>query len=190
MTREQATALIYNAADYLKPVITFALATGLRRGNILSLEWSQVDLVRKVAWINPEQSKNYRAIGVSLNDTACQIIRDQIGKHTKYIFVRERKQNGVIDLVPMTVNANKAFNSAMKKAGIEGFHFHDLRHTWASWLIQAGVPLSALQERGGWESTEMVKRYAHLSPIHLQEHAKNIDDILNLNGTNMARKII
>ncbi len=146
--------------------------------------------MRKVAWITPEQSKNYRAIGVSLNDTACQIIRDQIGKHTKYIFVRERKQNGVIDLVPMTVNANKAFNAAIKKAGIEGFHFHDLRHTWASWLIQAGVPLSALQEMGGWESIEMVKRYAHLSPIHLQEHAKNIDDILNLNGTNMARKII
>ncbi|EML0364164.1 site-specific integrase [Providencia rettgeri] len=190
LTREQATALIDNAVDYLKPVITFALATGLRRGNILSLEWSQVDLVRKVAWINPEQSKNYRAIGVSLNDTACQIIRDQIGRHTKYVFVRERKKNGVIDLVPMTVNANKAFNSAMKKAGIEGFHFHDLRHTWASWLIQAGVPLSALQEMGGWESIEMVKRYAHLSPIHLQEHAKNIDDILNLNGTNMARKII
>ncbi|EMN0829433.1 site-specific integrase [Providencia alcalifaciens] len=146
--------------------------------------------MRKVAWINPEQSKNYRAIGVSLYDTACQIIRDQIGRHTKYVFVRERKQNGVTDLVPMTVNANKAFNSAMKLAGLEGFHFHDLRHTWASWLIQAGVPLSALQEMGGWESIEMVKRYAHLSPIHLQEHAKNIDDILNLNGTNMARKII
>ncbi len=81
-------------------------------------------------------------------------------------------------------------NSAIKRTSIERFHFHDLRHTCASWLIQAGVPLSALQEMGGRESIEMVKRYAHLSPIHLQEHAKNIDDILNANGTNMARKII
>lgn len=140
--------------------------------------------------INPEQSKNYRAIGVSLNDTACQIIRDQLGRHTKYVFVRERKEKGVIDMVPMRVDANKAFKSAMRNAGIEGFRFHDLRHTWASWLIQAGVPLSALQEMGGWESIEMVKRYAHLSPIHLQEHAKNIDEILSVQVTNMARKII
>lgn len=62
------------------------------------------------------------------------------------------------------------------------------RHTRANWLIQAGVPLSAIQEMGGWESIEMVRRYAHLSPAHLQEHAKNIDDIFNAHGTNMARK--
>ena len=187
LTREQAQALIDNAVDYQKPVITFALSTGLRRSNILTLEWSQVDLVRKTAWINPEQSKSYKAIGVSLNDTACQIIREQIGRHTKYVFVRERKYNGIIEMVPMRVDSNKAFYSAMKRAGIEGFHFHDLRHTWASWLIQSGVPLSALQEMGGWESIEMVKKYAHLSPAHLQEHAKNIDSILNVNGTNMTR---
>ncbi len=91
-------------------------------------------------------------------------------------------------MVPMRVDANKSFKFAMKQAGIEGFRFHDLRHTWASWLIQSGVPLSALQEMGGWESIEMVKRYAHLSPVHLQEHAKNIDSILCVHDTNMARK--
>ncbi|MBD1229264.1 tyrosine-type recombinase/integrase [Xenorhabdus griffiniae] len=188
LTREQAQALIDNAVDYLKPVIIFALATGLRRSNILELEWSQVDLVRRVAWVNPDQSKNYRAIGVSLNDIACQVIREQIGRHTKYVFVRERKLKGVTDMVPMRVDANKSFKSAMKRAGIEGFRFHDLRHTWASWLIQSGVPLSALQEMGGWESIEMVKRYAHLSPVHLQEHAKNIDSILCVHDTNMTLK--
>ncbi len=57
-------------------------------------------------------------------------------------------------------------------------------------LIQAGVPLSALQEMGGWESIEMVKRYAHLSLTPLQEHAKNIDEILSVQVTNIARKII
>lgn len=188
LTKEQAHALIDNAVDYLKPVITFALATGLRRSNILELEWSQVDLVRKVAWINPDQSKNFRAIGVSLNDTACEIIHDQMGRHSQYVFVREQKLKGIIDMIPMRTDANKAFKSAMRKAGIEGFRFHDLRHTWASWLIQSGVPLSALQEMGGWESIQMVKRYAHLSPSHLQKHAKNIDGILGFHVTNMARK--
>lgn len=65
----------------------------------------------------------------------------------------------------------------MRRAGIEVFRFHDLRHTWASWLVQAGVPLSVLQEMRGWESIEMVLRYAHLAPSHLTEHAKQIDAI-------------
>uniref|UniRef100_UPI001FCE3A8E tyrosine-type recombinase/integrase n=2 Tax=Escherichia coli TaxID=562 RepID=UPI001FCE3A8E len=59
-------------------------------------------------------------------------------------------------------------------------------HTWASWLIQSGVPLSVLQEMGGWESIEMVRRYAHLAPNHLTEHARKIDDIFGDNVPNMS----
>lgn len=73
-----------------------------------------------------------------------------------------------------------------KRAGITEFRFHDLRHTWASWLVQVGVPLSALQEMGGWESIEMVRRYAHLSPNHLTEYARKIDDVMTLHVTNLA----
>ncbi len=69
---------------------------------------------------------------------------------------------------------------------IEDFRFHDLRHTWASWLIQSGVPLSVLQEMGGWESIEMVRRYAHLAPNHLTEHAKQIDSIFGVDVPNMS----
>jgi len=64
----------------------------------------------------------------------------------------------------MRSDDNTAWNIGLKAPGIEDFRFHDLRHTWASWLIQSGVPLSALQEMGGWESIEMVRRYAHLAP--------------------------
>ena len=77
----------------------------------------------------------------------------------------------------MRVDDNTAWNIGQKRAGIEDFRFHDLRHTWASWLIQSGVPLSALQEMGGWESIEMVRRYAHLAPNHLAEHAKKLDSL-------------
>ena len=69
----------------------------------------------------------------------------------------------------MRVDDNTAWNIGLKRAGIEDFRFHDLRHTWASWLIQSGVPLSALQEMGGWEKLEMVNKYAHLSSEHLSK---------------------
>lgn len=77
-------------------------------------------------------------------------------------------------------------DGSCRRAGIEDFRFHDLRHTWASWLIQSGVPLSVLQEMGGWESIEMVRRYAHLAPNHLTEHARKIDDIFGDNVPNMS----
>ena len=87
----------------------------------------------------------------------------------------------------MRVDSNSAWRLALKRAGIENFRFHDLRHTWASWLVQSGVPLSILQEMGGWESIEMVRRYAHLAPNHLTEHAKQIDVIFADDVPNMSQ---
>ncbi|EPY6620815.1 site-specific integrase, partial [Shigella flexneri] len=86
----------------------------------------------------------------------------------------------------MRYDANTAWKAALRRAGIDDFRFHDLRHTWASWLVQAGVPLSVLQEMGGWESIEMVRRYAHLAPNHLTEHARQIDLILNPSVPNLS----
>ena len=62
---------------------------------------------------------------------------------------------------------------------VTDFRWHDLRHTWASWLTQKGVPLNVIQEMGAWESTEMVKRYAHLAPEQFRKHAMVVDEILN-----------
>lgn len=87
----------------------------------------------------------------------------------------------------MRVDANTAWRAALRRAGIENFRFHDLRNTWASWLVQSGVPLSALQEMGGWESIEMVQRYAHLAPSHLTQHAMQIDSFLGSNDTKMTQ---
>lgn len=83
LTREEANRLIDCAPDSIRPVIVFALSTGLRRSNIIDLEWQQINMQRKVAWINPENAKAGKAIGVALNDTACRILKEQIGKHSR-----------------------------------------------------------------------------------------------------------
>jgi integrase len=76
----------------------------------------------------------------------------------------------------------------LKRADIQNFRWHDLRHTWASWHIQSGTSLSKLQEMGGWESLDMVLKYAHLAPEHLAEDARNIDTILSgVIGTNSSQ---
>lgn len=192
LTKEEAANLIRELPDHMKPVVIFALATGLRRSNIIDLEWSQIDMQRKVAWIHPEEAKAGRAIGVALNDSACRVLRGQLGKHNQWVFVHTEssvRPDGTRTKAvrKMRTDANTAWRAALKRAGIENFRFHDLRHTWASWLVQSGVPLSALQEMGGWESIEMVQRYAHLAPNHLTQHAKQIDSFLAGNGTNMAQ---
>lgn len=84
------------------------------------------------------------------------------------------------------MNDARAWQLGLKRAGIENFRFHDRRHTWESWLIQSGVPLSVLQEMGGWESIEMVRRYAHLAPGHLTGHAKQIDSIFDVDVPNLS----
>ncbi|OBU10827.1 integrase [Morganella psychrotolerans] len=106
---------------------------------------------------------------------------NRIRKHSRWAFVhttaKHRPDGSLTPAVrKMRVNDNNAWYSGLKKAGIEDFRFHDLRHTWASWLVQSGVPLSALQEMGdgGWESIEMVRRYAHLVLNHLSDHARQL----------------
>ncbi len=69
----------------------------------------------------------------------------------------------------------------MKRAGIQNFRSHDLRDTWASSLAQKGVPLSDIQEMGGWETAAVVQRYTHLSPAHLAHRAQLLDGLIDTN---------
>ncbi|MGH9425853.1 MAG: tyrosine-type recombinase/integrase [Terriglobia bacterium] len=175
ITPEQAHKLLSLLPGHQRDIVAFALATGLRQANVLKLEWSQVDMERKVAWIHADQAKAGRDIHISLNQTALVILRRQIGKHPERVFTFKGN--------PIAWANTRAWREALKKAEISNFRWHDLRHTWASWLVQNGVPLSEIQEMGGWESHEMVRRYAHLSPAHLATRAQVLDKLL---GTNSA----
>lgn len=170
VTGEQAQGLIDELPESYRDVVRFALATGLRQGNILGLRWEQVDLRRRVAWIFGDEAKGGQPIPVALNSDAVAIVRRQIGRDLERVFMLRRINSFV-------------WERARKKAGLPGFRFHDLRHCWASWLLQAGVPLPALQEMGGWSDVRMVRRYAHLAPEHLGPYAERIAGRVANGGT-------
>ncbi|MDR2450775.1 MAG: site-specific integrase, partial [Candidatus Accumulibacter sp.] len=142
----------------------------LRAGNVLGLRWEQIDLKRRVCWLYADQTKNTEDLSVSLNDSAMAVLHIRRGRHPEWVFTYQGK--------PIKRLSTKAWYEALKRADVKNFRWHDLRHTWASWLVQEGVPLYALQEMGGWKTAGMVRRYAHLSPAHNLEHAQKINYLL------------
>jgi len=166
ITREEADRLIEVLPKHLVPAVKFSLETGLRRANVTGLLWSQIDLTRRTAWIHPDQAKARKAIAVPLSAAAVIVIREQIGNHPTHVF--SYHGNPIVQL------NTKAWRKALVKVGIDNFRWHDLRHTWASWHVQAGTPLHVLQELGGWECVEMVRKYAHLSSEHLTEYVDRL----------------
>lgn len=166
LTRDEAQRLLAALPEHLADMAAFSLATGLRASNVTGLQWSQVDLVRRLAWVHADQAKARKAIPVPLNAEAVLLVRKQLGRHATHVFSRR----GLL----ITQVSGKAWYAALERAGITDFRWHDLRHTWASWHVQQGTPLFALQELGGWESAEMVRRYAHLAADHLAPFADRL----------------
>jgi len=169
ITRDEAERLMAALPDHLAAMVRFSLETGLRRANVTGLQWSQFDLIRRTAWIHPNQAKARKAIAVPLSNTAVIVIREQIGKHATHVF--SYKGN------PVTQVNTKTWRAALIKVGVTAFRWHDLRHTWASWHVQAGTPLHVLQELGGWECVEMVRKYAHFSSEHLAEYVDRLSGL-------------
>jgi integrase len=166
LTREQAKRLIAVSPPHLAALIRFALATGCRAREISGLEWSRVDLQRRTAWL--DRTKNGTPRGVPLNADAVAVLEEQRGKHPRICFTYRGK--------PIRWElTNSAWHSALRKAGIEDFRFHDLRHTWASWHRQAGTSCDELKDLGGWKSRVMVDRYAKFATEHLAIAAARIE---------------
>jgi integrase len=170
LTKSQAESLLHQLPSHLAEMMAFSLATGLRKSNVTGLCWSQVDLARRLAWIHPDQSKTRRAIAVPLNGDALRVVSLQLGKHPEKVFSYKGE--------PVAQVTTAAWYKALKRCGIEDFRWHDLRHTWASWHVQNGTPLNVLQELGGWESPQMVRRYAHFSASHLAVYAEALPDLM------------
>lgn len=169
LTVQEEARLVAAAAPHLKSLIRFAVDTGGRRGELLGLDWRYVHLDQKR--VTFPDTKNGEDRSVRLCKRAEQTLRDLGPKENGPVFMFQGKAIKCI---------KKGFDAARTRAGVEDIRFHDLRHTFASRLVQGGVPLYEVMNLTGHKSLEMVQRYAHLAP-DFQERAINVLDNLRHN---------
>jgi integrase len=178
LTQDEADRLLAVSPSHLQALIRFALATGCRAREITGLEWDRVDLQRGTAWLN--HTKNGTSRGVPLNRDAIDVLEGERSKHPVFCFTF-RGEPIAWELT------NSAWHTAVDKAGIDDFRFHDLRHTWASWHRQLGTSCDELKELGGWKSRVMVDRYAKFGTEHLTAAAARIERSRDRNVIELSR---
>ncbi len=159
--------LLHASPDYLKPVILFALFTGLRRSNILNLCWRNIDFAEGLVFISSSEHKSKSSVATPLSDDAIRLLKAIYHNSSAYVFLNSRN-NPIQDI------KDYMWKRIVKKAGLEGFRFHDLRHNWCHQHLNAQTPLMALKELGGWKTLEMVQRYAHPNESYLKAHVNNV----------------
>lgn len=146
LTFEEWANLLAVAHPSIKPILICAVTTGLRKANILTLDWSRVRLSSRRIALTVKGNKIHEVRIVPLLAAALSAMPDRKGR--------------VFD----TRNFEKRWRQAVKDAGLDDFRFHDLRHTFASWARQNGADISDVKEALGHSDISMTMRYAHIRP--------------------------
>lgn len=176
LTPDEEERLLKESAPHLRNVLTFLMDTGCRREEALALTWRDVlfdgDRVRIV--IQAEKAKNSTAAGRAVPRRSADLLRRlqaERPKGSEHVFLYAKKRGK-----PRQLTAIKtAFNAACRRAGIDDLRVHDLRHHYASRLVQRGVPLQRVQHLLGHKSMRMTERYAHLAPSDLDDAVAVLD---------------
>ena len=159
---------------YLRDIVVFALATGMRKSEIFNLQWDDVIIneMFKFGEITIV-GKGGKRRNIRMNKTVCDLlVRKKRLSNGVYVFPSPKTGGKIVSI-------KKGFNSALKKAGIKDFRFHDLRHTAASWMVQGGVDIYSVQKILGHSHVRTTQRYAHQSPEYLEEQIGILDGFLN-----------
>jgi len=158
-------------APHLYLCVALALHTGMRRGEIFRLRWEDVDLkAGRIRVVSREDAhtKNYESRSIPMSE----LIRNALSRHPRRLdspfVVCQTNGNPLRDI-------RNPFETAVRKAGIPSLRFHDLRHTFASWLVMAGVDIRTVQELLGHKDIRITMRYAHLAPDHMSNAVKTLD---------------
>lgn len=180
LTRAEYDALLKAAAknrraQWLPDFIALAVRTGLRHRELLGLTWRRVDLDNRLIYLSPADQKGARSSSVPINDTAADIlarrraVNEDKPRWHRSEFVIYRTGGARIH------SARKSFTKAVTEADIPDLRIHDLRHTCAAWLVQAGVPLRTVAEVMRHKDIATTMIYSHLSP----DAARQAVDVLD-----------
>ena len=168
LSEEEAERLIFNCEPYLKPIVITALNTGMRKSEILHLTWDRVDLKNRLILL--DKTKNGERREIPINQTLYNAL-SELTRHIKcdYVFYNPETLKPYYDV-------KKSFAGGLRKSKIFDFRFHDLRHTFASWLVMGGVDLTTVKELLGHKCITMTLRYSHLAAAHIQNAVKVLDN--------------
>lgn len=151
LTYEESKIILNNCKNFwLRLLIIMALSTGMRKMEMLNLTWQNIDFKAKLIHIEESKNGERRSIPISLI-----LLRE---------FNNIKEKNINKNIFENLHSPMFHFKNLIKKCEIKNFHFHDLRHTFASWLAMKGVSLYTIKELLGHKSILMTQRYAHLSP--------------------------
>lgn len=153
----EAERLIAAMPEHWRDPARFTLHTGVRLGTLRALkrQW----IVRDLLSIPGQHTKSGRTLHLPLSPDAATIADRQSGEH---LFTKPSGE-------PLGRMEHKTWKKVLERSGIQDFRWHDLRHTWASWMMMTGqVSLYELQQLGDWSTPAMVQRYAHLAPDYLR----------------------
>ncbi len=166
---DESQNLIACCIDHLKPIVMTALNTGMRLEEILSLTWTQVHIEAVIdPYLEILKTKNNKARFVPLNNDMVELLRELKSNNTDSRYVFKGTRSGRLHSV------RNIFETALKRAGILDFRFHDLRHTFASHFIMTGGDPITLKEILGHSSLKMVERYPHLAEAHKRRQINNL----------------
>ncbi len=163
LTTEERVALLLacqsSGAPLLYPIVILALATGMRRGEILALTWDRVDLIR--GHLVLDRTKNGDRRGVALGAKPLEELKKLAATRgqSRYVFPSPTRPDQPLEI-------GKTWVRACTKAGVTDFRFHDLRHSAASYLAMNGASSAELAAVLGHRTLAMVKRYSHISLSH------------------------
>jgi len=156
---------------YLTDVVTMALHTGMRRGEVLNLEWSDIDFEREIICVR--DPKNRQARYVPMNATVKATLlkrRERIFDDSPFVFCNPATGIALKEV-------KRQFEKAVKKARLRDCTFHTLRHTFCSHLAMRGVPIPTIAELAGHKTLQITMRYAHLSPDHKRKAIRVLEDL-------------
>ena len=170
LTLDEEDRLMAASSPWLREFIVFALNTGMRQGEILNLQWQDVDFTRGTLVVM--KSKNGTRRTIPLNTTVYALLAAKqaaMGVSEGRVFRTPRGNELKVRFLV------REFCEARDRAGIPDFRFHDLRHTFATRLVQGGIDLYKVQRLLGHKTNHMTQRYAHHSPESLREGVKILE---------------